>query len=147
MTSYLIRGNEVIFKNGNSGCTSIVKLKHENPNKELVFDSDVIFNKTIKIGKYEISVNDKNKPSLGKKKKKETSDSNEDLIITKNGSIVFNITEQEKQLITNTNKINEQEQHIKQLNDKLLSSIELINALQTKIELLEKKVFRKSPKV
>ena len=32
------------------------------------------------------------------------------------------------------------------LNDKLSSSIELINALQTKIELLEKKVFRKSPK-
>ena len=62
------------------------------------------------------------------------------------------------------NKLNEQEKYMKNLNEKLDSSIELINILQdkielleennkintilqTKIELLEKKVFRKSPKV
>ena len=80
MSSYSIRGNEVIFRNINSSNHSDIKLKHENPNNQLVFNSEVIFNMdtshtTITLGAYQISVN------------------NQDLVVKKNGSITLKLTQ------------------------------------------------------
>ena len=80
MSSYSIRGNEVIFRNINSSNPSDIKLKHENPNNQLVFNSEVIFNMdtshtTITLGAYQISVN------------------NQDLVVKKNGSITLKLTQ------------------------------------------------------
>lgn len=80
MSSYSIRGNEVIFRNINSGNPSNIKLKHENPKNQLVFGSEVIFNMdtshtTITLGAYQISVN------------------NQDLVVKKNGNITLKLTQ------------------------------------------------------
>ncbi len=60
--SYSIRGNEVVFRNTNSANPSDIKLKHENTNNQLVFNSEVIFNQdistsTITLGQYQIALN------------------------------------------------------------------------------------------
>jgi hypothetical protein len=39
--SYSIRGNEIVFRNTNSANPSDIKLKHENANNQLVFNSEV----------------------------------------------------------------------------------------------------------
>ena len=80
MSSYSIRGNEVIFRSINSGNPSDIKLKHENPNNELIFNSAITFNldtshTTITLGAYQISVN------------------NQDLVVKKNGNITLKLTQ------------------------------------------------------
>ena len=78
--SYSIRGNEVIFRNINSGNPSDITLKHENPNNELIFNIEIKFNldtshTTITLGAYQISVN------------------NQDLVVKKNGNITLKLTQ------------------------------------------------------
>jgi hypothetical protein len=56
-----IRGNEIVFRNTNSANPSDIKLKHENANNQLVFNSEVIFNQdistsTITLGQYQIAL-------------------------------------------------------------------------------------------
>ena len=80
MSTYTIKGNEVIFVNTNSSIPSDIKLKHANPNNQLVFNSEVIFNMdtshtTITLGAYQISVN------------------NQDLVVKKNGNITLKRTQ------------------------------------------------------
>ena len=78
--SYSIRGNEIIFRNINSANPSDITLKHENPNNELIFNSEIKFNldtshTTITLGQYQISVN------------------NQDLVVKKNGNITLKLTQ------------------------------------------------------
>jgi hypothetical protein len=78
--SYSIRGNEVVFRNINSSNPSDIKLKHENANNELVFNSEITFNldtshTTITLGAYQISV------------------VNQDLVVKKNGNITLKLTQ------------------------------------------------------
>lgn len=78
--SYSIRGNEVVFRNTNSANPSDIKLKHENANNQLVFNSEVIFNQdisntTITLGQYQIALN------------------NGEMIIKKNGNITFKLSQ------------------------------------------------------
>jgi hypothetical protein len=75
-----IRGNEIVFRNTNSANPSDIKLKHENANNQLVFNSEVIFNQdistsTITLGQYQIAFN------------------NGEMIIKKNGNITFKLSQ------------------------------------------------------
>jgi hypothetical protein len=78
--SYSIRGNEVVFRNTSSANPSDIKLKNENANNKLVFNSEVIFNQdisntTITLGQYQIAL------------------SNQDLVVRKNGNITFKLSQ------------------------------------------------------
>ncbi len=78
--SYSIRSDEVVFRNINSSNPSDTKLKHENANNELVFNSEITFNfdtshTTITLGAYQISVN------------------NQDSVVKKYGNITLKLTQ------------------------------------------------------
>ena len=78
--SYTIKGNEVIFKNLHFNDN--IRLRHAEDGYKLIFNSDVVFNKSVTHQSY----------TLGKFTI-ELANSGEELAIKKNGQILFKVAE------------------------------------------------------